>query len=159
MPPRRTLPFDEARRLVRKLRISNRDAWREYVKTHRAALSAQGIPTRPDVRYKDEGWKGWAVWLSAPRRPRNKFLLYEQFREWVLAQGLRSQAAYRRWYREHPDERHRLQLPSAPEQAYQQFSWRRLLGKRASGAGSQSREYAPFVQVRRAVRQLARTRG
>lgn len=58
--------FNKAREFVRKLGISSRLEWEQYVA---GMLPSKGykprdIPARPDLTYKKGGWKGWFYWFG-----------------------------------------------------------------------------------------------
>ncbi len=36
--------------------------WKIYCKTHQLP---KGIPSNPDVIYKNSGWKGWLDWIGS----------------------------------------------------------------------------------------------
>ena len=52
------LSFDEAREYVRKLGIKNSTHWRKYKDR------PENIPSKPNVKYKIKGWKGWKDFLG-----------------------------------------------------------------------------------------------
>jgi superfamily II DNA or RNA helicase len=52
--------FIEAREFVRKLKIKNQKEWNLYCKTNKPI----DIPSNPQNKYKDKGWKGWADFLG-----------------------------------------------------------------------------------------------
>ena len=55
------LPFKEARKFVRSLKIKRQKEWFEYCKTGRIPDS---IPTNPNIIYKDSGWNQYKDWLG-----------------------------------------------------------------------------------------------
>jgi Post-segregation antitoxin CcdA/Phage-integrase repeat unit len=58
---RQYLPFEEARRHVRSLRLKGYKEWIDYCKSGRKPVD---IPTSPQVVYKNKGWKAWGDWLG-----------------------------------------------------------------------------------------------
>ena len=174
------LPYRRAHLIVREFKLQNRAEWRKYAREHAAELKADGIPLRPDVYYQsddykhqirftkrragtdaDKGnqkdWVNWAVWLSARRKPSGQFVPRSEFDVWLSRQKtIRSKAAYDRWCATYPAERKQLRLPSSPQHCYAGFTWRQAFHKRAISAGNRVQEYAPFKEVRRAVRAVVR---
>jgi len=55
------LPFNEARKLARKLKLKSSSEWK---KLHKTKNKPQTIPVNADRRYKNQGWKGWADFLG-----------------------------------------------------------------------------------------------
>ena len=54
------LKFGEAKKQVKNLNL-NTSGWREYVKS---GNKPSNIPSNPDKKYLNKGWKGWADFLS-----------------------------------------------------------------------------------------------
>ena len=63
-------PFDEARSFVGKLYLSNWGEWINYCKNGKKGHPSLplDIPSRPDLKYKEQGWKGRRHWLYDPSR-------------------------------------------------------------------------------------------
>lgn len=178
-PPK--LPYDRARRYVRTLGLRNRDEWRRYVRQHADQLDAKGIPHAPDIFYlssaekvrrvilrdlpqkerrQPRSWVGWKDWLGAAApHPRQRFMPRTQFEQWLRQTKITSKATYERWRRENPTHCDLSRLPSTPAQAYIGFSWKTALGKPSHSKGAPPQQYAPFYELRRAVRALARQEG
>jgi len=55
------LSFEEARKFVNKLKLKNRNEWREYCKSGKRPSN---IPTHPEIIYKNKGWRGMKYWLG-----------------------------------------------------------------------------------------------
>lgn len=178
-PPK--LPYDRAKRYVRTLGLRNREEWRRYVREHREELDAQGIPHAPDIFYEStetkfrrailrhqpaknrrqpRTWVGWKDWLgTASPHPRRTFMSRSQFETWLRNHRITSKAAYGRWRHENASDADFARLPSTPQLTYATFSWRSALGKPSHTRGAQPQQFAPFYEVRRAVRALARQEG
>lgn len=180
MPRANFLPYARAQAIVRTWRLANRKQWRDYVRTHKEELRALRIPALPDVHYLSEEtkyrlyrykmpsdlrepeparWTGWTAWLGVGRRPSHTFLSKSEFLKWLRENGIRNKEQYTAWRRDNATDERRRQLPSAPQIAYQEFSWRAALGKRAFSAGNTAQQYAPFREMRRAARVLAKREG
>ena len=55
------LPFDEALRAARQLRLVSSTEWRLWCRT---GARPANVPARPDQAYAHDGWVGWVHWLS-----------------------------------------------------------------------------------------------
>ena len=55
---RGTLSYDEAKQLIKKEGIKNRDEYRSFPKDQ------YDLPSHPDLYYKDKGWLGWSDFLG-----------------------------------------------------------------------------------------------
>ena len=60
------LSFKDARSFVHKLSLKSRNDWRFFCKGGLANLPERppNLPTKPEVAYKDQGWKGWPDFLG-----------------------------------------------------------------------------------------------
>ena len=54
------LPFDEALRAARQLRLVSQKEWNLWCRTGARPVN---MPTRPDRTYMHDGWMGWVHWL------------------------------------------------------------------------------------------------
>jgi hypothetical protein len=54
--------FEEAREFARSLGLKSENEWREYKKT---GLKPENIPAKPEMVYKNKGWKGFKDWLGS----------------------------------------------------------------------------------------------
>ena len=54
------LPFDEARRVARQLRLVSEKEWRLWC---RSGARPANVPANPDNVYVHDGWWGWEHWL------------------------------------------------------------------------------------------------
>ena len=59
----KTLPFEEAREIVRAVGLKNSKEWRLF-KAKGNLDFPSGIPRNPDEKYMDDGWAGIADWLG-----------------------------------------------------------------------------------------------
>ena len=168
---RKSVSYDEARRIVRKfslgfrngrfIRITSHHGWRAFLKRHPQATGIFGVPNRPDVRYQKDGtWRSWQHFLSQreKRQPELKdFVDYSEWLDWIRKQPIKSKAEYERWCRENPAERRGLGFPSNPSLTYKRWKgWRDVFQKSPDSAGRSKGDYAPFETVRRIVRAIAK---
>lgn len=57
----KTFPnYDEAREIISELNIKS-NKWKAFAKKECKRL---GLPTAPDVVYKDKGWVNWSHWFG-----------------------------------------------------------------------------------------------
>jgi len=56
-----SMPFEDAREYVRKLKLNNRKDWEQYC---RSGKKPGNIPATPNQVYKDKGWAGMNDWLK-----------------------------------------------------------------------------------------------
>jgi superfamily II DNA or RNA helicase len=63
---REYMPFPEARKFIRKLKLKSGAEWLQYIsgKLHRLGKPPRDIPTNVQRIYKDHGWKGLGDWLG-----------------------------------------------------------------------------------------------
>ena len=63
------LPFEEARAIVRALKLGNHKEWKEY---SRSGKRPSNIPSAPDQTYRDAGWISMPDWLGYGGSSSNK---------------------------------------------------------------------------------------
>ena len=54
------LPFDEALRVARQLRLVSQKEWKLWC---RSGARPANVPSNPDTAYVHDGWSGWEHWL------------------------------------------------------------------------------------------------
>ena len=59
-PSEAFLPFDEALRVARQLRLVSSSEWHLWC---RSGARPANVPARPDLTYVHDGWTGWVHWL------------------------------------------------------------------------------------------------
>ncbi|MCU0728365.1 MAG: hypothetical protein MUE73_21700 [Planctomycetes bacterium] len=86
------LPFREARRLARRLRLRNRDQWARWIRGEIAdrPRPPPEMPARPDRTYS-RAWRDWADWLGLARPSGQKRIWrpFAEAREFARSLGLR----------------------------------------------------------------------
>ena len=167
----RLVPFATARAFARSLKLATRSAWREWAKTHRAELQANGVPSRPDVAYGEERerrgrikeWQGWTDWLRAGKRTitsrryaPKEFMSFPAWSDWVVRQGFRRKEDYNDWCKGNRAERSALGVPSSPALIYAEFpGWNVALRKVAPrDKGRRAAVYVSFREARGFARSL-----
>jgi len=133
------------------------------VKTHRADLDANGVPSRPEIAYEKKGWQEWTDWLKAGKRTvgsrryaPKEFMSFREWSAWVAQQGFKRKEDYNDWCKEHRAERSTLGVPSSPALIYAEFpGWNVALGKTAPrDKGRLPAAYVPFREARAFARSL-----
>lgn len=77
--------FEEAREFARSLHLKpTSKAWAEYCKNN---ILPEEIPIQPDQRYYRAGWKNWKDFLMGAE---NRFLPFNEAREYVKNLGLKT---------------------------------------------------------------------
>jgi superfamily II DNA or RNA helicase len=101
------LPFVEARKFARSVNVKSEAEWSFFVKS---GMLPYGVPARPDIEYRDKGWKSYEDWL---------FLPFELARKYVRSLNL-SMAKWRKFYRSSklPND-----IPMFPAKVYQATGW------------------------------------
>lgn len=122
-------PFKDAREFARNLHLASWLEWRKYISGDLRHLTPKplDIPAVPHACYRRRGWISYPdflgtetiAWHSSEWRP------FEMAREIVRSIGLRGQAEWRTWYREHGSK----DIPFNPDKAYKEWKgWRDWLG-------------------------------
>ena len=159
------LPFDQASRFVRRLKLRNQKEYRDWVTgrlTGRGLpVKPDNIPSNPDKIYFDR-WQGFNNFLGTPksRNIGRTWRPFRQAREYVRALNLVSYLEYLEWSKgklknkpSFPDD-----IPAHPYGVYgMEKDWKGIsdfLGSRPSGKYVQM---WPFAKARNFVRKLGLT--
>lgn len=112
---RNYLPFEEARKLVRDLKLTNQQDWIDYCKSD---LKDIRIPQDPRNVYRTE-WNGFGDWLGTGRIANQKkvFLAYEDAKCLLRDCGVQSRKEYIQLRKDRKD------LPSNPDKVYHDSGW------------------------------------
>ena len=91
------LPFEEAKKYARALKLDNEKEWRVWHIENRP----KNIPYNVQKHYKNDGWVGFCDFLGNGRvATHNKKLLnFEQAKQKIHKLGLRSEKEWLEWYR------------------------------------------------------------
>jgi hypothetical protein len=139
------LPFAEARDQVRRLKLNDIKDWSRYCKS---GQKPDGIPSRPDDIYENNGWISWGDWLgtgSVANKDR-QFLSFEKAREFVRGLNLDDLRAWRYYCKcgKRPSN-----IPSAPNEIYKNRGWISWGDWVGTGSVSTSkREWRQFEKAR-----------
>ncbi len=147
------LPFDKARQFSRDLKLTSVVEWISYAKSGKMP---EGIPTNPNVFYKDTGWISWPDWLGTSNisnlSKTKGFLIFEKARQFVHTLNLKSQSEWKKYCNENKRPSY---IPSNPNAVYKKIgwvSWPDWLG--TDTIATQKRKYRSFKKARQFVHSL-----
>ena len=159
---RQFLPFVQARRFVRSLRLKNRAEWQSYCQGLLSGRSPKpdGLPTNPAKTYEHKGWVSMGDWLGTMTVATfdRKYRSHEKALQFVHSLGLKNRNEWgqycngqRSMLPPKPDD-----IPAAPDSYYQDHGW--------SGWGNWlgTGTIAPFLRTYRTfedARQFSRSIG
>jgi len=106
------LSFREARAFARKLGLKSVKEWGHYWATHRP----QGIPSKPQNTYKNDGWISYIDFLGLKKK---EFVPFEEAQQIARTHDIKSRKHWRVFVKENP--RHRI--PRNPERVYRPHGW------------------------------------
>ena len=122
------LPFKEARKFARALKLKNWEEWRQYSINKKIP---DNIPANPHHVYKDKGWVSMGDWLDngSVANQFKSFTNYKNARKYALSLNLKSKSEWRSFlkYGKKPSN-----IPSIPEEYYKEkgwISWKDFLGE------------------------------
>ena len=115
---REYLEFEEAKKIVRKLGLSNSSDWLKYCKTHKP----ENIPSSPRTIYKESGWKGMADWLGTKNisTHNRQYLSFDNAREYVSKLGILSVKEWQTYTKINRPEN----IPTNPQRTYRYNGWK-----------------------------------
>ncbi len=121
--------FDDARKFIRKLNLSNQKEWIEYSKSEKMP---KDIPASPERKYKNDGWVSLGDWLGTNKISNSNkiFLSFEEVKEIISKLGLKSNKQWRQYAKsgDKPNE-----IPANPDRTFKRTNewkgWADFLGK------------------------------
>ncbi len=126
LPPDRYLEyshFEKAKRFVWCLQIPSKNEWFEYMRNEEPIHNNYGllIPKRPNLEYKDDGWKDWNEWLGFNL----EFITYDAAKRHVHTLGLRSIRDWRDYCNgnHYKHQKKTKKIPCYPDVAYKGAGW------------------------------------
>ena len=111
------LPFEEAKVVVRKLKLGSQTEWREWSKS---GLRPPGMPVAPDEVYRGNGWVSWPDWLGNGGTPPNSMLPFKEAR--VAARKLKL-GSWKEWSEWSKSGLRPPGMPSSPDRTYRGDGW------------------------------------
>ena len=147
-PPRKFLPFEEALKVARSLRLSNQREWRDWCK---AGNRPANIHTHPETMYKSSGWQGWVHWLgTAESKNATDYLPFVDAANFCRLLGLQTHKEWLEWCKSGTRP---ANVPYAPHKFYKDTGW--LGWGTWLGTGIVRRQmHLPFADALRAVRKI-----
>jgi len=146
--------FKDARKFVQKLKLKNREDWKEFVKSNEFPLD---IPKDPTKSYKKE-WVSWGDFLGtgSVQNQQKKFWSFEKAKKYVHQLGLKNTQDWRRYCKstKKPE-----QIPAIAEIYYKNKGWKSMgdwLGTGAIANQTLSKNYLTFQDARTQARLFAK---
>jgi hypothetical protein len=156
------MPFGQARKFVRRLRLKNQQEFRDWAagRLRRKGLPVRpkNLPANPDQIYSDQ-WQGLNDFIGTAK-PKNVGRIWRPFREareYVHSLKLSSVEEYRHWSKgelknkpKFPDD-----IPAYPDEIYgKEKDWRGMSDFLGSRPSAKYVRMWPFSKARAFVRQL-----
>ncbi len=147
------LPFEEAREIVRKLKIKSYSMYRKIYKENKIP---NNIPIQPHTVYKKSGWISFGDWLGTGRiaDQLKVFLNYEEAKKHIHKLNIKSSSEFRKLYNLN---KIILSIPKAPDQKYKNsgwISWGDFLGTNIVAAQIISKNYLSYEEAKKYVHKL-----
>ena len=114
-PKKDFLSFEEARAIVRTIKLGSAKEWEAWSKAGRPS----NIPSTPNVMYRDDGWISMPDWLGKDGG-RGAMLHFSAARTIVLKLKLGSQKEWNVWSK---SEQRPSNIPSHPYEVYRDDGW------------------------------------
>jgi superfamily II DNA or RNA helicase len=149
------MPFEDARDLVRQLKLKDIKEWYKYCKSDKRP---RNMPANPNTVYKDLGWCGYGDWLGTGTVANfnKKYKSFEKARDYVHKLNLKSQQEWRTYAKTlRPDD-----IPYQPEKVYKTQGWISMGDWLGTGkVADQNINYLDFYTAREFVRSLGLKTG
>ena len=135
-PRKDYLSYEEAKKIVKKMRISDVENW-YYVVYNSEYNFSKKIPKHPDEIYINNGWISWDDWLGknktleSNKKNNQKYLDFYQAREIIRKLNLSSEDKYYSFRLNNNDDNYK-HIPKFPDEYYKDtgwISWNDWLGK------------------------------
>ena len=113
------LSYDEAKNLIRKLKITSTSKFQKFSKLNKIP---NGIPKKPRRYYLDKGWISMGDFLGTGRiaDQKREYLSFKEARSFIRALGLKSQ---KDWTNYKKDKNFPLNIPKKPGKVYKSNGW------------------------------------
>ncbi|MDC0572924.1 Helicase associated domain protein [Luminiphilus sp.] len=109
--------FEEARKYAHSLKLKSQTEWQSFC---RRGKRPADIPSNPQSKYRDCGWKGWGDWLGTGKPKKGEWRPFKDARRFVRTLGLTGQREWREYCasgKKPPD------IPSTPRSVYLADGW------------------------------------
>jgi len=145
------MPFEEARKFVRKLGLKNANAWRDYCKFKNKPLD---IPNTPYTIYKRKGWVSFGDWLGTGKISdwKIEFKEFEIAREFARSLNLKNNKEWRSFS---ASSLRPTDIPSTPDKVFKDngwISWSDWLG--TNNVAKSKIPYLDFFEAKKKVNKL-----
>ena len=145
------LPFEEAREIVQKERLSSYSDWRVYSKDKRP----YNIPANVNEVYKDKGWHSWGDFLGTGivATSKREYIPFKEAREFARKLNCRKLSD---WYKFSKNKKISKNIPTSADRYYEEKGWKGwgdFLG--IDDYRGHDFEFLPFEEARKIVRSLA----
>ena len=155
------LPFEEARKYVRSLKLSGSKEWNLFYtnRLQHVPKIPPDIPAAPWQVYKGKGWISMGDWLGTGNIHRNsfKYFPFKKARSFVRKIGLKSFSEWRKYclgkIKGHPQPL--IEIPRAPQNVYKGKGWVSMGDWLGTGVVATSlRKYLSYKKAEKIVKKL-----
>ena len=82
------LSFVEAKEYAANLNLNSSKEWKDHIRDNKI----QNIPSKPDFKYKDNGWVSWKDFLNI----KDKYASFKKCKDWALKNNIRTKAEWKK---------------------------------------------------------------
>ena len=144
------LPYKKASNLVKKFKIETTEEFLYWKKR------PKNIPSRPNLNYKNKGWKSWGDFLQsgtiAPQNLKYTYMKFEKLKKLVKKLKIKSGEEYRKAIDKKLLPTNVPRAPDNKNYAPTWKGWKDFLG--TGDISAKLRNYRPFQKARTYVRSL-----
>ena len=144
------LPFDEARKFVRKLKIKSKTEWIKYWEINK---KPDNIPLYPYSVYRYKGWTSFGDFLGSGyiNCKDRIYLSFEEAKKFAISLGLKDQLKWREYCKsgKKPDN-----ISASPQKTYKNKGWTNWGNFLGTGRSPRGRNFLPFDEAKKFVRKL-----
>ena len=154
------MPFSEARKFVRKLKLKSGREWNLYMtgKLRRLGKPPRNIPTNVQRIYKDKGWKGLGDWLGTGRiaDQNREFRPFPEARKFVQSLKLKTAAEWMDYSKGRIPKQRPLpkDIPCSPNNTYRGSGWISFSDWIGHKNAARNRAFWPYEKCRNFIHKL-----
>ena len=142
------LSYDEAKKIVIKLKLKSNKEWKTFYKTN----SISNIPSTPNKVYKGDGWISWADFLGTNNVYAGNFLPFNEAHSFILKQNIFvKDKLWNCWNDWSKSGSRPANIPANPNKVYRNDGWISMLHWLT---GEIDVEYLPFNEAKKYVHTL-----
>ena len=82
------LSFEEAKEYATNLNLNSSKEWKGHIRDNKI----QNIPSKPDSKYKDDGWVSWKDFLNI----KDKYASFKKCKDWALKNNISTKAEWKK---------------------------------------------------------------